>query len=416
LQALDPGFAYFGKVGALEFATQDGSHKVRVAARTFNGNYSKTFPGLEDTAAMTADTTREMVIPNLTSNASYRSSMGLFNPSASPVNVQVTLVDGNGAAVGSPFTKNLVAYDFQSFNPFVAAGHSYPTYSHDNVCAYVAPTSGAGRVMMFGGSANNTTNDPAAHLAVQAAGAYDNSPTAFQVVPEVIWAMATGGGTWVTEAQIVDLTGGSQVSVYFNYGGGNRTGPFLLWTGGGARTSIKFANLLEAVDAQDSGSLAYFGRVGTVEFVTPDTSQKIHVAVRTLNGNYTKTFPGLNVVDGTTAAVGRDMLVQNLTSNAVYRSSIGFFNPSAEALTVEFRLMADNGTLVGSSFSRTFVSRDFQSFNPFNAAGVPYPTYMHDNVWLLVHPTAGSGSVLGFGATANNVTNDPASHIVVRLN
>jgi hypothetical protein len=341
--------------------------------------------------------------------------MGLFNPAASSLDVQVTLVDENGAAIGSPFTKNLAAYDFQSFNPFAAAGHAYPTYVHDNVCAYVAPTSGAGRVMMYGGSANNTTNDPAAHLAVQAAAGYDNSPSSLQVVPEVIWAVATGGGTWLTEAQVVDLTGGSQVSVYFDYGGGNRTGPFALWTGGAARSSVKLANLLATVDGLDPGALVYYGRVGTVEFATQDASHTIHVAVRTLNGNYTKTFPGLNVVDGTTAAVGRDLLVQNLTSNAVYRSSIGFFNPTADSLTVEFRLIKDDGTLIGSAFSRTLVGGDFQSVNPFNAAGVPYPSFTNDNVWLLVHPTGGTGKALGFGATANNVTNDPASHIVVRL-
>ena len=415
LQALDPGFVYEGRVGALEFVTQDAAHKIRVAARTFNGNYSKTFPGLEDVAATTADTTRGMVVPNLTSNASYRSSLGLFNPAASSLDIQVTLVDENGATIGSPFTKNLAAYDFQSFNPFVAAGHAYPAYVHDNVCAYVVPTSGTGRAMMYGGSANNTTNDPAAHIAAQAAAGYDNSPSSLQVVPEVIWAVATGGGTWLTEAQVVDLTGGSQVSVYFDYGGGNRTGPFALWTGGAARSSVKLANLLATVDGLDTGPLVYYGRVGTVEFATQDVSHTIHIAVRTLNGNYSKTFPGLNIVDGTTAAVGRDMLVQNLTSNAVYRSSIGFFNPTADSLTVEFRLIKDDGTLIGSAFSRTLVGRDFQSVNPFNAAGVPYPTFTNDNVWLLVHPTGGTGKALGFGATANNVTNDPASHIVVRL-
>ncbi len=34
---------------------------------------------------------------------------------------------------------------------------------------------------------------------------YDTSPSTVQIVPEAIWAAATGGGTWVTELQILSL-------------------------------------------------------------------------------------------------------------------------------------------------------------------------------------------------------------------
>ena len=52
-----------------------------------------------------------------------------------------------------------------------------------------------------------------------------NSPAQYKVLPEVIWASATGGGTWVSEVQLTDVTGGSQVSVYYNTLLGRR-GPF----------------------------------------------------------------------------------------------------------------------------------------------------------------------------------------------
>jgi hypothetical protein len=34
---------------------------------------------------------------------------------------------------------------------------------------------------------------------------YDTSPATIQLVPEVIWASAAGGGTWVTELQITNF-------------------------------------------------------------------------------------------------------------------------------------------------------------------------------------------------------------------
>ena len=83
-------------------------------------------------------------------------------------------------------------------------------------------------------------------------------------------------------------------------------------------------------------------------------------------------------------------------------------------MTVEFRLVAENGNTIGSTFSRTLVGYDFQSFSPFNQAGVPYPSYSYDNVVLWITPTAGSGKVMLFGASTNNISNDPAAHIGVQ--
>jgi len=64
-------------------------------------------------------------------------------------------------------SKTFVGYDFQSFSPFLEAGVPYPGSSYDNVILKIDPTSGAGKVMCFGASANNASNDPASHLAVQ---------------------------------------------------------------------------------------------------------------------------------------------------------------------------------------------------------------------------------------------------------
>jgi Leucine-rich repeat (LRR) protein len=414
IDGLDAGaFTYSGTVGAVEFVTQDASHLLHVAARTVNGDYSKTFPGLNDVAANTADTSRQMVIPNVTTNATYRSSLGCFNPSANSVTVEFRLVAASGGQVGSTFSRTLNGYGFQSFYPFTEAGIGSGVY--DNVSLYLTPTSGTGRIMPFGASANNYTNDPAAHIAVQAGSGYESSPSNRKILPEVIWAPATGGGTWVSEVQVVDITGGSQVSVYYSTSSGRR-GPFLLWNnnGGTARSSMKYDNMLQTIDGLDAGAFAYNGTVGAVEFATQDGSHLLHVAARTLNGDYSKTFPALTENEANTADITRQLVVPNMTNNAAYRSTVGCFNPGADSVTVEFRLLDGNGAQIGSLFTRTFAGFSSQAFYPFTEAGMPYPAYSYDNVKLIVRPTSGTGKIFVFGASANNNSNDPAAHMAVQ--
>jgi hypothetical protein len=414
LHALDPGFDYYGKVGALEFETQDNSHRIQVGARTLNGNYSKTFPGLIPAAENTAVVSGPMMIQGFTSSALYRSTCGFFNPTSSPLTVEFRLVDGSGATIGSAFTKTFVGYDFKAFSPFTEAGRPYPTYTYDNAYLVVTATSGSGSLVCFGASANNTSNDPAAHIAVQYQGTYANSPAEYIILPECIWAPATGGGTWVSEVQVTDLTGGSAVSAYFSYGGGLRQGPIAVWTNsGGAGRSVKFSNFLSYLASIDT-VFTYYGKVGAVEFLTQDAAHKIHVAARTLNGNCSKTFPGLRLVDSNTADTTREMIILNYTNNSLYRSTCGFFNPTADPVTVEFRLYAAAGTTIGSAFTKTFVGYDFKAFSPFLEAGIPYPVASHDNVILVVTPTSGTGKIVCFGASANNSSNDPAAHIALQ--
>jgi hypothetical protein len=108
------------------------------------------------------------------------------------------------------------------------------------------------------------------------------------------------------------------------------------------------------------------------------------------------------------------MMIQMKTSNSSYRSAVGVFNITGSALTVEFRLIDSDGNLVGSAFTKTVSGNQFQSFNPFAEAGVSYPSYTYDNVWVYIYPTSGAGAIMCFGATANNTSNDPAAHAAVQ--
>jgi len=244
---------------------------------------------------------------------------------------------------------------------------------------------------------------------------YDNSPAEDIIIPECIWAAASGGGTWATEVQITDMTGGSVVRAFFYYG--TSSSSVTLWTSPGIWRSIKFSNILATMQSLDS-SLTYYGKVGALWLMTQDSSHLIQVQARTYNGNYGKTLQGLRWVDANTAYVNRRMMIMNLTQNATYRTFVGFFNAISGGfpMTVEFRIVDQNNNLVGSTFTKTFAPWEFKSFNPFAEAGVPSGTY--DNCWLYINPKSAGGSekgLFGFGSSANNYTNDTYAHIAVQF-
>lgn len=415
LDALDTGYSYYGKAGAVEFVTQDEGHRIHVLARTSNGDYSKTFPGLTAGGNNVVSGAQSMMIQNLVSNATYRTAYGGFNPTDDSITVEYELFDGSGSTIGSTFTKTFTGRQYRALNIFSEAGVPYPANSFSNVYLKISRVSGSGQLMSYGATANNITNDPAVHPAVRAdtPSLGYNCPSDYKVIPEVLWAPASGGGDWKTEVQITDMTGGSEVSVYYNCVTGDRRGPFLLFTGSSAGVSVKTPSLLQTLQALDP-DFSYYGTAGAVEFGTQGSSHKIHVIARTYCGNYSKTFQGLSLVDENTAGYNRPVMVQNLASDSAYRTAFGVFNPGSNPVTAEFTIMDQNGNTVGTSFSKTINSKQFLPVNPFVEAGVPYPGDSYSNTWIKVDVTLGSDGLFVYGATANNTTSDPAVHRVVQ--
>lgn len=410
LQSSDAGLIYYGKVGALALISQDSNHRFVATARTINGNYGKTLPGINVINSELASVGHDMILTNLAQTDTYRSFAGFYNVSINPVTVEFRLYSMTGEILGTPFTETFGGNDFKSFNVFKKAGVT--SLIHLNCYLKIHPLSGSGLLLGFGSSCNNYSNDTAAHLAVSADAGYINSPSSRQIIPEVIWAQATGGGIWVTEVQIIDLTGGSQVKAYFRPGGGATRGPFTLYiNNGGPGQSGLFLNVLASLDNLDPDpNFNYYGRVGAIELVTQDESHRILATARTVNGNYGKTFPGLNALDCHLAEVGRDMILTNLSNNAVYRSFVGCYNPTNYPLTVEFILYDGNGNMLGNAFIESFSPYDFKSFNIFNRAQVGTG---YENCWLYVHPLSGQGKLFLFGSSVNNYSNDTAAHLVV---
>ncbi|MDH4197200.1 MAG: hypothetical protein OEW05_07335 [Candidatus Aminicenantes bacterium] len=236
---------------------------------------------------------------------------------------------------------------------------------------------------------------------------YDTSPSYWQIVPEAVWASATGGGTWVTEVQITNFGADpASITVYFDTSTAPGTG-FVLPDIIPPLNSVKYSNILATIDALDSSALEYYGKVGAIWFTTGIVTVPIQVQAQTVNGNYGKTFPGLNVVEGNTAVLGRPMMIQGLVRNATYRTSVGVYNPTTTTYTVRFTIVDATNATVGVYFEKTLTTFLHLSFNPFVQAGITTGTY--DNCWLYMEVTAEDYTAAGllfYGSIANNYTND----------
>jgi uncharacterized repeat protein (TIGR03803 family) len=401
IDGLDAGvFTYYGTGGSLELITQDGSHKIQAAIRSYNGNYSRTFPALADVETNTAALGRTMVVPNMSMDTNFRPSLVLFNPSADSVTADVQIINSNGSQVGSTVVKTVAGYEMTG-----VAGLRDNTYS--NADFRVTVTGGSGRLIVSGQSANNTSNDPAAHVAVQTGTGYVNSPTNRLIFPEVNWASSSGGGDWISELHITDMSGGAIVQVYYN-SGTNRRGPFTLWTNSsGANCSVTFSNILQTIDNLDAGVFTYYGTGGALELVTQDGSHLIQAALKGYNGNVTRTFPAFQDVEANTAAIGRDLLIPNISNDTTYRPSVAMFNPSADSATVEVRIIGANGVQIGSTIDKTVSGYEMSGV-------VGLRSYTYSNAFIRITVTIGSGRVIASGQSANNTSNDPAAHIAVQ--
>ncbi len=403
IDGLDAGaFTYFGTSGVLEFITQDAGHLIQAAARTFNGDYSRTFPALADVATNTAALGRSLLIPNISNDTFYRSSMLLFNPGVESVTVDVKIIGNNGAQIGSTIPRTLAGYEM------IGIATELRTNTYNSATIMITVTSGSGRVMVAGYTANNVSNDPASHIAVQAGSGYANSPASRLVLTDAFWAPAQGSGTWISEVQITDVSGSSTVQVYYNCTG-NRRGPFTLWTNsGGANSSISFSNILQTIDGLDSGAFTYFGTSGVLEFVTQNGSHLIQAAARTFNGDYSRTFPALADIETNTAALGRSLLIPNISNDTFYRSSMLLFNPGVDSVTVDVKIIGNNGVQIGSTIPRTLAGYEMLGI------ATELRTNTYSGATIMITATAGSGRVMVAGYTANNVSNDPATHIAVQ--
>jgi hypothetical protein len=236
----------------------------------------------------------------------------------------------------------------------------------------------------------------------------DNSPAQVLICPEVIYAAAAGGGTWVSRLQVTAVETGTQVRAAFFYGS-TATGYYTLFTSSGSYQSSTYSNILSTLGTLAGVSL--YGRVGTLVLATQGSSNHIIADVETLNGNYGKSFPAVQWIDNASFnySTRHYGLIEDISNTAAWRTGVGCWNGSSYTITVRFYVLTSAWVYIGSSFVKTLTAWQFVSFNPFTEAGL---TGSYDGYRLLIDvqsTTAPSPYSLGlfvYGSKANNYTND----------
>ena len=237
----------------------------------------------------------------------------------------------------------------------------------------------------------------------------DTSPAKNLVLPEVIWAPATGGGTWVSRLQVTALEMGTNVYAAFFWGTGNQAGYYKIFTSSEPNESVTFPNILDTIGSLYGTSL--YGQVGALFLTTGnDDTHHIIADVETMNGNYGKSFPGLQSTDNTSINLLRSGMIEDISNTSTWRTGIGCWNQLAFTVSVTFYVISNTWTYVGTPFSYTLAPWQFVAFNPFTQAGLS--GYSLDGYRLFINVTSttqGSPNPSGlvvYGSKANNITNN----------
>ena len=244
--------------------------------------------------------------------------------------------------------------------------------------------------------------------------AYDTSPSYRRIIPEAIWAAATGGGTWTTDLDVYVRTGTNptELRIWWFDANGMR-GPFNMTSEPNVQNCIRYINIVSFIDSWDTGTYTYYGKVGTIWIEAVDVTDKFQIQARTKHtGGYGKTMNALGyeiLGDSAYYSTWRGMMIQGITNDATYRSTIGLFNSSGASITVQVALIRYDDVWSGWE-NITLTTGQFLAFNPYIRWSVSSQA-VH-RIWI--NPINGAGRCHAFAATVNNATNDPAAHIAVQ--
>ena len=230
-------------------------------------------------------------------------------------------------------------------------------------------------------------------------GAYEAGSQAPQpyvsVVPAVAHAPGAYGSLWRTDVAAVNLGAAASVSLTFRTADGtasSRTAPVPPGT-------TRFADVLASVfgvanDASASGALTF------------ESDRPLVVSSRTYNaaenGTYGAHLPGVGASRAVTPE--RPGVLPQLSRGAATRTNVGLANLGAETVTVAIRLVAANGTGLGSErLVAVPAGALVQENDVFASCGAGDAAI----AWARIEVRTAGGKAFAYASVIDNATGDP---------
>jgi PKD repeat protein len=313
---------------AIEATSPASTPNLKVSSRTFTngtaGTYGQSVPDV-------SDLNQTLYLTALESDASFRTNIGLVNRSNASATATLTLLDANGALVGSTVVTvppgNFQQAALSSYFP-VVSGRSYGVLSMRVI------SSAANAVSAYASVIDNRTQDP---VYIQGT---PGTAASSMTIPAVGRAAGGNGTFWRSDVTLFNPTQ-SPMTVGLRYlaaGADNRGA-------GASNVLVGAGQTLVLVDVV--GRLGISSGTGALELswnsATPPIATSRTYTTAAGGGTYGQSIDPV-------AAFGRDQYIPGLRSDANFRTNLGFVNSGDVAVGVSVSLLSAAGQTIASGF------------------------------------------------------------------
>jgi hypothetical protein len=376
------------------FGENDGSGAILVGSdqpllvtsRTYNdaatGTYGQFIRGRPVSSAVGRGDSVRLV--QLTRSTTFRTNLGVANPTESNVRVDVSLRDSDGVEIGSTVL-TVPPFGYLQRTDILGA-------DVDDAIAVVSSATDSAAYFPYASVVDNRTGDPMMVEPID--------PATQVVIAAAAHVAGLEDTDWRTDLEICNA-GASPVEVELDLlrSNQNNTNPSSALIDLGGMTCDRLEDVLDAT----------FGYEGSAALGVRSKLGEVVVSSRTFNttdaGTYGQCLPAFPEDDALT--VGREgrivQLAQSLASASGFRTNIGFVNRAPFPVNVDVDLMDGTGASLGTltiplqGFEHRQINRIFRQVT---AAAV-------NNGIAVVSTSSAGGSFVAYASVVDNASGDP---------
>ncbi len=369
---------------AIEATSNAAPPDIRSSSRTFTGGTLGTY-GQAVPEVTATDLPSSTYLTAITSNASYRTNIGIVNRSADFNSVNMALYDANGSLIGAA-NLSIAPSSFQQ----LPLSTYFPAMSGRTLDAgsIVVTATQPGAISVYASVIDNRTQDP---IYVQAT---PLRTTGSAVIPAIGRAGGLNGTFWRSDVTLYNPTGGNKtISMRMLIAGAdNRAAASQNVTLGSGQTLV-----LADVASRFLGTA---NSNGALELSWNGTAPVIASRTYTTDGNGGTFGQSIDPI----AAYGSTQYVPGLRSDASFRTNAGFVNSSDQTIGVTLSLISASGATIANGF----VAMPPKSQSQFGLGSLFPGVNVNNlgNVTLQAHTDNGA-VMFAFGSIVDNASGDP---------